>query len=166
VTGLATARVAEEAIQRAIEGRSQEHAVLFCVERLASINERFGFAAGDQLLLLCSQQIAQTLDKGEHLYRWRGPALLAVLSGEYREAVASRVRRMAPRFDHSMDFNQREVVVRVTTAQMHLRLGEEPSLNSVRGKLDAFVASIARSYGAETQRAHGPKALDRTGTGN
>jgi len=79
VTGLAQRPDAEAALVEAAQENRRLYAVIFVIERLELINSRFGYAAGDQILVLFSQHLSQNLSRRDQLFRWSGPALLALL---------------------------------------------------------------------------------------
>jgi GGDEF domain-containing protein len=78
VTGLPARAQAEQSIAAKITAGHEQVAAMFLVDRLSSINSRFGRATGDDILLLVAQQLAKRLC-GATLFRWSGPAILAML---------------------------------------------------------------------------------------
>jgi GGDEF domain-containing protein len=79
VTGLPGRSGAETLLLEISQGNRPVYAVLLVVERLELINMRFGYSAGDQVLLMVSQHVAQHLSRSDALFRWSGPSLLALL---------------------------------------------------------------------------------------
>jgi GGDEF domain-containing protein len=145
VTGLPGHRLAELAFQQAIESGARVHAIAFCISRIATINERFGSQCGDEIMLSYSQQIAQQLSAGDHLFRWRGPCLIGVISRPDDETSAAWIRRLGTtHFDHSLESNGRVVLVPVSASWMVIRLWEQESVANVRHMLDAFLSSHSR----------------------
>lgn len=96
-TGLPGRAEAEAAIHGAMSGTAQVFVAVFYVHRMSLTNARFGEKVGDQVILSCSQHIATGLAKGPaQLFRWMGPAFVAVLErSESVAAVASEVQRAA-----------------------------------------------------------------------
>src|SRR5581483_4435156 len=78
VTGLASVQSAIQAIHQSWESGEDTHLLAFGIERMQSINLRFGFHVGDQIMLLFAQHLAQHMDQADTLYRWRGPCFVAV----------------------------------------------------------------------------------------
>jgi len=75
VTGLPGPRQAEVLIQRAIRTDSGLFLVCFVVDRVDQINNKYGYAAGDQILQMFSQRLAHHFSAKDKLFRWRGPAI-------------------------------------------------------------------------------------------
>jgi GGDEF domain-containing protein len=145
VTGLPGHRLAEVAFQQGIESGARIYAVAFCINRIATINERFGFQCGDQIMLAYSQQLAQKLSPGDQLFRWRGPCLVSVVDRPDDETTPAWIRRLGgTRFDHSHESNGRVVLVPVSTSWMAIRLWEQESFTNVREALDTFLVSHSR----------------------
>jgi GGDEF domain-containing protein len=145
VTGLPDHRLAELAFQQAIESSARVHAVAFCINRMATINERFGSQHGDQIIMLYSQQLAQQLSAGDQLFRWRGPCLVGLISRPDDATSGAWIRRLgATRFNHSLNSDKRVVLVPVSASWTAIRLWEQGSLAKVREVLDAFLSLNSR----------------------
>ena len=75
ITGLAGHTAATRELLALTAAGESRFVAIFCVERLDLINSRFGFAAGDQILMVFSQYLAQLRVNAE-LYLWqRLPAM-------------------------------------------------------------------------------------------
>jgi GGDEF domain-containing protein len=145
VTGLPGQSLAEIAFQQAIESSAHAHAVAFCVNRMATIKERFGSDHGDQIMMLYSQHLAQQLSAGDQLFRWRGPCLVGLISRPDDATSGAWIRRLgATRFDHSLESNHRVVLVPVSASWTAIRLWEQESVAHVREALDTFLRSNSR----------------------
>jgi GGDEF domain-containing protein len=145
VTGLPDERLAELALQRAIESGVRVHAIVFCVNRMATINERFGFHHGDQIISFYSQHLAQQMSTGDQLFRWHGPCLVGLISRPDDETSGAWIRRLAAtHFDHSLESNGRVVLVPVSASWVAIRLWEQESVANVRATLDTFLSSNSR----------------------
>lgn len=95
-TGLQTALQAEMAIREAIVSRRTIFLAAIWVERTQLTAARFGRSVVDQVLQVCSQQIAtRLLQPQDSLFRWRGAGLVALLDRQDQSAaVASEVQRV------------------------------------------------------------------------
>jgi GGDEF domain-containing protein len=145
VTGLPDQRRAELAFQRAIESGTRTHAVAFCINRMATIKERFGSHHGDQIMMVFSQHLAQQLSAGDQLFRWRGPCLVSLISRPDDATSVAWIRRLgATRFNHSLESNSRVVLVPVSASWTAIRLWEQQSVANVREALDTFLSSNSR----------------------
>ncbi|MGH9594133.1 MAG: diguanylate cyclase domain-containing protein [Bryobacteraceae bacterium] len=99
-TGLPDRTKAEAAIARALaasgESLAQTCVAAFYLHRTNLANARFGTAVGDQLLSFCSQQITASIIKtSDSLYRWSGPAFIAILRRESQTRLNDEVQRAA-----------------------------------------------------------------------
>jgi GGDEF domain-containing protein len=95
-TGLAVRAEGEASIQRAIQRQVRSYAAVFYLHRMAMTNARFGEALGNQMILFCSQHISSRLtQKGDLLFRWSGPAFVAILERQDPHlGVSNEVQRM------------------------------------------------------------------------
>jgi GGDEF domain-containing protein len=116
VTGLPGEDDGTRAVQEACQSERRTWAVAFAAERMETINLRFGFKVGDQILLLLAQQLAQSLQPDDLLFRWRGPCFLVLLDRSGPEpAVAAEIKRIfGAKLEHTLTMGTREVVVPVT----------------------------------------------------
>ncbi len=95
VTSLPGRLTAERAIQEVARGGKRALAALFVVDQLVAINGSFGRDAGDDLLLGVAQTLAKELSDAP-LYRWSGPAILAIFSVKTNLIAAeARARKIA-----------------------------------------------------------------------
>jgi len=106
LTGLPN-REAAEAAMLALETDSRnKHVAAFYIQNMRQLNVRFGDRICDELLCLISQRIAITLlQPADCLFRWRGPAFVAILE---REESFSYVSHDLKRFvEHPFQFEFR-----------------------------------------------------------
>lgn len=94
-TGLPGKLEAEKALHEAASLSGTLFLLLAVVNRLEAVNARFGYAIGDQALAIVAEHFRGALHADDKLYRWNGPALLAVMS---RKAAAGTVRDEVRRF--------------------------------------------------------------------
>jgi GGDEF domain-containing protein len=146
VTGLPDARSAAIAINSIWDRRDAYYAALLTLERLDTINLRFGVRAGDQIFLLMSQRIAQALGNGDMLFRWRGPCLLLLLPRQAPEShVAAEVSRLATtRTENSMAFRDREVIVPISIAWNLVPLAGLETLEDLMRQTGEFPGNRSR----------------------
>jgi diguanylate cyclase (GGDEF)-like protein len=77
VTGLPARAAAEQAVERRISAGKPCLVALFRMDRLATVNGKFGHDVGDDFVMSCAQMLARKLS-GAKLYRWSGPGFVAV----------------------------------------------------------------------------------------
>ncbi len=86
-TGLPDWKEARRAVERTIKDNRRVSIAAFYVHRMNYVNARFGSTIGDKILFVCSQHLAAALvHPGDTLYRWKGPAFIAILEREESQA--------------------------------------------------------------------------------
>jgi len=106
VSGLPSAEKAESAIGDRIGPESRYYAAVFVVERVESVNLRYGYAAGDQLLQTFGRYLVAQLEPMDEVFRWRGPTFVALLD---RTTSADAVRAELARFASSRQEHMTQV---------------------------------------------------------
>jgi GGDEF domain-containing protein len=142
VTGLPGRLAAEEAIKTKIAAGRQFVIALYTLDRIASINGRFGRQVGDEILVNGARMLAQRL-AGTTLYRWSGPAFAAVFDPSVNVATAeSRAQQAASlRWEKNIESDDRTVLI-VVTYSCHLeRISAQVLPDSMFKSMDAFVAA-------------------------
>lgn len=116
LTGLQTAESALTAVRGILESGHAAHVYIFAAERLDAVNLRFGFAAGDQVLVLFTEQLRKRLTTGDRLFRWRGPSFVLVTekpgARSFYALEASRICSM--KLEHTITTGSKESVIPVT----------------------------------------------------
>jgi len=130
VTGLPSSADAENYISGVIEKKGGAFLLCFQADRLEQINRRYGFVAGDQVLQVIAQRLAMGLSPEDLLFRWRGPAVLAVVERPCDVAtLRSEVNRMGcSRFEHIMNISQRAVLLSLSVTCHILPIGPMSTL--------------------------------------
>ncbi len=142
VTGLKSRSSAEEAITIKMAAGKEFLVALFMLDRMASINGRFGRLVGDDILISGAQTLAQKLS-GTTLYRWSGPAFVAVFdpSVNLTQAEMRATQAASMRIERNIEAGDRSVLI-VITASCHLqRLSGKIAPDAVFRNMDAFMAS-------------------------
>ena len=67
-------------------------AVLADLDNLKWVNDRYGHAAGDQLLRRCADALRSTLRAYDRLYRWGGDEFLVIVPSARAAEVLERLR--------------------------------------------------------------------------
>ncbi len=149
VTGLRTRSAAEETIA-AKAGTAKEFLVaLFVLDRMASINARFGRLVGDDILVSSAQAIVQKLS-GTELFRWSGPAFVAVFDPSVSISVAEgrAAQAGAMRLEKNIEADSRSVLL-VITASCHLqRVSGKIAPDAVFKSMDSFMAARLPASGS------------------
>ncbi len=141
LTGLIERAGAEVALASAVKEGQPVYAAVFVADRLDMINARFGRSVGDDLLLFFSHHIAHGLKEADRLYRWTGPAILAIL---HRETSVASVREdinalFARRLTLNVTSENRSVLLAVPAKWMVFAAHEIRPLPRLVKSIDAFV---------------------------
>jgi GGDEF domain-containing protein len=83
-TGLPKRADAERAIQAACASGPGKFLFVAVINRVQAVNARFGFSIGDRVLATAAEHFHKNLSQEDELYRWQGPALVAILSRPQR----------------------------------------------------------------------------------
>jgi len=141
VTGLRQRPEAEAALVEAAQEGRRVYAVIFVIERLDLINSRFGYAAGDQILVLFSQHLAQNLSRTDQLFRWSGPAILALLErdGAPKQVREEVVRITAQRLEKTILLGTRSVLLPVGASWAMFPVGDFRPVQLLFPQFESFV---------------------------
>jgi GGDEF domain-containing protein len=145
ITGLPLRSQAEAALAESGRSGAQAFAAILVLDRLQLLNQRFGREAGDEILVAFTKMVAKQLTPEDRLFRWGGPALLALLRRPKGiESVRSEVARiMATRLDHTIQTPSRSVLIPIAARWTLFPMMAAPRL--IYQKIDAFAAKpVAR----------------------
>jgi diguanylate cyclase (GGDEF)-like protein len=140
VTGLPCRPDAESAIAEAARSTSISFVAVMVLERLQVLNARFGREAGDEILASYAQMVKKSLTSQDQLFRWGGPALVAVLA---RQRSLPLVRSefthiMETRLEHNIQTASRSVLIPVSAKWCLYPMMAAPRL--LIQKIDEFAA--------------------------
>jgi diguanylate cyclase (GGDEF)-like protein len=119
----------------------QRYVVIVVVDRIHSINSRFGYAVGDLVLKLVLEQLRQNLSVADRLFRWSGPAFIALLERvESIEAVRMEIGRITSKnLQRFFEIGGRPVLLPVSASWLVVQL-TPPSVEMIAA-IEKFVAS-------------------------
>jgi GGDEF domain-containing protein len=142
VTGLPGRLAAEESIATKIAAGKDFLTALFILDRMASINGRFGRAVGDDILVTGAQTLAQKL-AGTTLYRWSGPAFVAVFDPSINITQAETRANQAAgmRLEKNIEADKRSVLIVITASCQLQRVSSKIAPDAIFRNIDAFMAS-------------------------
>jgi GGDEF domain-containing protein len=146
-TGLPGKAEAERAIRAALESPPGKFVVIAVCSRVQAVNARFGYAVGDHMLGAFAGHFKKGLSAGDQLFRWQGPALVALLERAERiDRVRTEIRRFADvKFDQTTEVGQRTVLIPISASWSIFALA--PPLEAALKQLEAFTAAQApRDY--------------------
>jgi len=141
VTGLPGMAAAEATIREFAKAGTTAYVVALMVTNLDVVNRKLNFAAGNKLLLLFSQEIAQRLTANDRLFRWRGPNFIAVLQ---RENSISSVKQEAAKFgsisqEKIIEDDRSSIFFKVSTAWRLFAIPKTGQLRGLSEEIDAFL---------------------------
>src|ERR1035438_8742310 len=141
-TGLQGRAAAEEMIAAKISEGKEFVVTLFQIDRLAHINGRFGRKTGDEILLEVAQYVGKELNTGS-LFRWTGPALVAILEIQPSlNAVQRQLKRIASmRIEKSIETDGRSVLLPITCSFLQQEVSARGSVETVAHNMDKFVGT-------------------------
>jgi GGDEF domain-containing protein len=142
LTKVSDRSAAEQAIAGNIKEATDCVCGVFLVNRLASINARFGRSVGEEVMLLAMQRLTQHLPAGAALFRWSESALVAVaeVGGNIAEVTRRFARAASTNFEKNIETEHRFVMVPITLSFTLKRLSESSSPATIFTELDRFVA--------------------------
>jgi GGDEF domain-containing protein len=118
ITELPCEAAARAQFLSALHSGTQRHAVVFVLGSAQRINLRFGRAAGDEILRELKRYVAGQLQPGDRMFRWPGPAVVALLAGtEQFDRVRTRMKRFLEKpIEREFDINGRSVLIPLSIA--------------------------------------------------
>ena len=146
-TGLPGKAEAERVIRAAMESPQGKFVVIAVCSSVQAVNARFGYTVGDRMLGAFAEHFKKGLSARDQLFRWQGPALVALLERAERiERVRTEIRQFADvKFDKTTEVGQRTVLIPISASWSIFALA--PPLETFMTQLEAFAAAQApRDY--------------------
>ena len=141
ITDLPGEAVAEAQFLDALRTGDRAHVAVFVLCSVQRINLRFGRATGDDVVRALKNYLADHLSPADHMFRWPGPAMVALLAGtDPIERVSGRLSRfldipIEPTFD--VDGPSERIPLTVTWSVFPIA----PSVDNLNRQIHDFVAS-------------------------
>jgi len=141
VTDLPGEAAAEAQFEIALRGGGQRHVAVFVLASARRINLRFGRAAGDEVVRALKQYLGEQLAPGDQLFRWPGPALVALLAGtEPFDGVSARLKNVLEKpIERTFDVGGQAVSIPLSVAWSVFALS--PPMADLDRQIHDFVAS-------------------------
>jgi len=159
LSGLPERGTAEEVMAEGLASGRPLCAVVFVLDRLPAINARFGYAAGDRVMLGFLRHLKQSVARPAEIYRWTGPAflLLAEASGQLVKFREDMTHIISTRVEETLRVGNRTVLLPVSGSCAVFPLSEAKSLPVLLTKIDNFVKGLLDAYAAEQQSGAGDR---------
>jgi GGDEF domain-containing protein len=141
VTGFAGRSAAEVAIHEAIHSPDPRYVVVAVLGRMESINARFGYSVGDEVLCEFAARVAGRLCSRAAFYRWSGPTILGILQrSEPLHSIRTEVGKVieAPVSKSLVSGSQNAFI---TTSAVSLVLPVAPPAADIISQIDSFVSA-------------------------
>jgi diguanylate cyclase (GGDEF)-like protein len=140
-TGLPAKKEALKALQTALGAPQNKFVVVAVVSRVQAVNARFGYAVGDRVLATFAEHLKKNLGATDQLYRWHGPAVIALLDRADRiEEVRTEMRRFADvKLEKTIEVGARTVLLPISASWSVFAV--EPTLDALLKRLEAFTAA-------------------------
>jgi GGDEF domain-containing protein len=140
-TGLPGQSAAEAAMLKALKAGTRTYVVTLVVSRIQSINARFGYNIGDQVLQTCRETVEKQLLSGDQMFRWTGPAIVLIIErADSIDVVRGQLKRILDaRIEETYSLGSRAVLIPISLAWTALKL-LSPLPIAVR-QIQTFIAS-------------------------
>lgn len=147
-TGLPGKTQAESVLRSLLESEEPCHVVVLVLDTLPSLTARFGRRAADEMLHAFGRYIAPMLTEQDRLFRWSGPALVALRTGVNDvDAVGNyfRIRLEHHNFQHLVRTSTHSIPI---SAPPHWAVlpAMEP-VESVARKVDKLIEALVKQDG-------------------
>ena len=146
VSGLEMRESAEQAMTASRERGGVGYAALFVVDRLHLINAQFGYATGDRILREFCEHLRRSLAPQDQLFRWTGPAFLAVIErSEAPAEVEAEIQRIADgQLEAAVQIGNGCVRLPIVRTSLLLPLDRTGTMADLSNRLDAFTGQQDR----------------------
>jgi diguanylate cyclase (GGDEF)-like protein len=140
VTGLPCRDAALVAMQSAIGSGTRHYAVVMVINRVQMIKDRFGHKVGDHMIAGFKDEMAKQLPGPDQLFRWTGPAFVAILErADPIDVVRVEVRRILDtKIEVSYSGTGRSVLIPISAVWLALPI---ISVADTDKQIQAFTAS-------------------------
>lgn len=141
VTGLPSRLDAEAALAEAAEGQTPAYVAMLSVDRVALINGRYGYAAGDEVLKLFLESLQTRVLPEDRIFRWSGPAFVVILERTDRlEKVRHLFRAVVPgKIERTIHAANRTALISISSAWILLPV--VVPVSDLVAELDKFLAN-------------------------
>jgi diguanylate cyclase (GGDEF)-like protein len=142
ITGLNTMKRAEARLQEVAVGGYQGFVLVFFLKNVDVVNRRFGFSAGDQVLLKFANYLKNSFRASEQIFRWRGPCFV-VLAERFvtLDAVKAEAHKVGIRGPEAeVEGNAKSMLIRLTAATTSFQIPKGSAVAELPSKIDQFAS--------------------------
>ncbi len=140
-TGLPARAAAAAALAEWVLNPKPPYAALFIVDRVVLINTRFGYEVGDRVLNTYLEELRKHLSPADQIFRWSGPAFLALLQRPDRiEKVREHLRFvLSGKIERNFELSNRSALLSISATWAVFAVA--PPLEGLIEQLDSFLGS-------------------------
>jgi GGDEF domain-containing protein len=140
-TGLPSMKEALKAIQAAVASPRNKFLTMALVSRVPAVNARFGPCVGDRVLSTFVEHFRRNLAANDRLFRWQGPAVIALLEREERlEKVRAEIRLFIEvKLEKTIEVGNRMVLLPISASWSIFPVA--PPMEELLKKMEAFMAA-------------------------
>jgi len=140
-TGLPQQRSAEAAMVTNLKAGPRTYVATLVVNRMQSINARFGYQVGDRVLRTFREKIEKQLSPRDKMFRWAGPAIVVLIDRpESLEIVREHLKRILDaKFEETFELPDRSVLIPISASWSAFKLISPVSL-AIK-QIQSFIAS-------------------------
>lgn len=144
-TGLPARAAAAAALAEWALSPKPPYVGLFVVDRIALLNSRFGYAVGDRVLKTYLEELRNHLTPSDQLFRWSGPAFLALLNRTDRiEKVREQLRfQLSAKIERTFELSNRSALLSISATWAVFPIAMP--LDGLIEQLDSFLGSQNRT---------------------
>jgi GGDEF domain-containing protein len=140
-TGVPARVAAAAALAEWVLNPKPPYVALFVVDRIQLLNSRFGYEVGDRVLKTYLEELRIHLPPGDQIFRWSGPAFLALLNRpDTIDKVRDQLRfALQGKIERNFELSKRTVLLSITATWAIFPVA--PPLEELIGRLDTFLAA-------------------------
>jgi diguanylate cyclase (GGDEF)-like protein len=114
------------------------------VERLQLINSRFGYAAGDQVLISFAEHLRRNVSSEDQIFRWGAAGFVVLFEREMGEEEfhAELSRIASQRLEKTVQIGGRSVLLPVSAHWSMLPIYAEATLEKLVRRIDKFLSDV------------------------
>jgi GGDEF domain-containing protein len=140
-TGVPARAAAAAALAEWVLSPNPPYVALFVVDRVQLLNSRFGYEVGDRVLKTYLEELRIHLPPGDQIFRWSGPAFLALLKRpDTIDKVRDQLRfALQGKIERNFELSKRTVLLSITATWAIFPV--TPPLEELITRLDTFLGA-------------------------
>ncbi len=145
VTGLPSQSAALAVLDETLKAPQRFFAAVTVFSRFQAVNARFGHDVGERVFKSVSERFRSKLGSRDHLFRWRGPAMVAVLERDQPiQNVQAEIKKLCRSFAEEMFEVRRRVMIPMPASWLVIPV--DTSRLEIVKLINQFVASQTQEH--------------------